>query len=113
MRMGELLRSTVVDSDGTQLGRVHDVRLVPDGPELAGFGPALRVDALVVGRGSIAVRLGFHRQGIRGPFLVGRLFRAIEGRALLVPWTDVAEWDATSVRLRAPRSALPLVRDAG
>ena len=70
MRIGELLHSTVVDADGKRLGSIDDVRLVQDGPYLEGFGAALRVDGLVVGRGGLAVRLGYHRHGVRGPALL-------------------------------------------
>jgi hypothetical protein len=103
-QISELLHSTVVDVDGAELGSVNDVRLVQDGPLLDGFGAALRVDGLVVGAGSLAVRLGYHRHGVAGPALLKTIFGALERRARFVPWEQVEEWAGSTVRLRC-RSA--------
>ena len=111
MRMGELLRSEVVDAEGTVVGRVHDLRMVADGPALGRFGPALRVEGLVVGKGSLAIRLGYHRAEVTGPFLLGRLFRALEGRARYVPWDRVAERADGRITLSCPVSDLPRIPD--
>jgi hypothetical protein len=113
MRMGELLRSVVVDVDGRRVGRVHDLRLVQDGPALAGFGPALRLDGLVVGRGSLAIRLGYHRAGVTGPFLLGRVFRALEGRARYVPWDRVSDRAEHQLTLSCRLDDLPRIPDVG
>ena len=40
MRLTDLLGAEVVDRCGQPAGRVHDVRLVQDGPLIGGFGPA-------------------------------------------------------------------------
>jgi sporulation protein YlmC with PRC-barrel domain len=40
MRLTDLLGAEVVDRSGQHAGRVHDVRLVQDGPLVGGFGPA-------------------------------------------------------------------------
>lgn len=111
MRLGELVRSTVIDADGRTLGRVHDVRLVQDGPLLEGFGAALRVEGLVVGRGSVATRLGYHRHRVRGPLVLKALFGALERRARFVPWAEVTAWDGTRVVLGCRASALPRLAD--
>jgi hypothetical protein len=111
--MGELLRSSVVDADGHEMGSVNDVRLVQDGPYIEGFGAALRVDALVVGAGSIAVRLGYHRNRVKGPALLKLVFGAIDRRAHYVPWDDVASWDGSTVTLRRSERDLDRVRDRG
>jgi hypothetical protein len=111
MRMGELLRSDVVDVDGKRVGRVHDVRLVQDGPELAGSGPSLRVDGLVVGHGSLAIRLGYHRAEVTGPFLLGRIFRALEGRARYVRWTDIQDRTTDRITLRCSTTDLTRIPD--
>lgn len=113
MRMGDLFHSDVVDVDGVAVGRVHDVQLLRDGPTQGGFGPALRVDGLVVGKGSLAIRLGYYRAGVQGPFLLGRVFRVLEGRARFVPWSQVDEHDADRITLRCPVGDLPRVRDLG
>lgn len=106
MRMGDLLESRVADADGRDLGVVHDVRLVQDGPLLEGFGHALRVDGLVVGPGSWAVRLGYLRHGVKGPWLVKALAQAVERRTRFVPWGDVEAWDGRHVRLRCREADL-------
>jgi hypothetical protein len=111
--MGELLRSEVIDADGRRVGRVHDVRLLQDGPERGAFGSALRVDGLVVGRGALAIRLGYHRASLRGPFLLGRIFRRLEGRAHYVPWGRVAERRDGEIRLACAAAQLPTVPDLG
>jgi hypothetical protein len=112
VRVGELLRSEVVDVDGRSLGRVHDVRLVQDGPVLGAWGPALRLDGLVVGRGSVAIRLGFHRHSVRGPLLLRLLFRALEGRARYVAWGQVAERAPGRLVLAGRASDLGSIGDA-
>jgi hypothetical protein len=86
--ISDLIGAAVVDADGKRLGKVTDVRLVQDGPYIEGFGNALRVDSLVIGRDGIANRLGYARGGVHGPWLVRRLASAVEGKAWLVPWTD-------------------------
>jgi hypothetical protein len=113
MRMGELLESHVYDVDGRRIGKVHDVRLIQDGPERGRFGRSLRVDGLVVGHGALAIRLGYHRAGVRGPFLLGRIFRRLEGRAHYVPWDRIASHDDERVDLSCPASDLPRVPDLG
>jgi len=87
MRLSDLMGVTVVGRDGHELGHVHDVEMVADGPTLGPFGPTLRVDRLVVGRGSIGARLGLDRDEVRGPWML----KAIFGRRRLhrVAWTDV------------------------
>lgn len=112
MRLGELVRSTVLDVEGRRVGRVHDVRLVQDGPLLEGFGAALRVDGLVVGRGSVAARLGYHRHRVRGPFPLRVLFAALERRARFVTWDQVASWDGATVVLSCPLADLPRLSHA-
>jgi hypothetical protein len=111
--MGELLQSHVVDAGGRRVGSVHDVRLVQDGPERGRFGRALRVDGLVVGKGALAIRLGYHRAGVRGPFLLGRIFRWLEGRAHYVPWDRIADRSDDEIRLSCSIDDLPHVPDIG
>jgi hypothetical protein len=109
--LSELLRSDVLDVDGTSIGPVDDVRLVQDGPYVEGFGAALRIEGLVVGSGGLAVRLGFHRHGMRGPALLKAIFGALEARARFVAWDHVADWDGATVRLRCRVADLPGLRD--
>jgi hypothetical protein len=99
MRLSELLRAKVVDTSGNDLGSVDDVLLVQDGPMLAPFGAALRVEGLVVGRGAVGARLGYHRGAVDGPWLLRVLFRALERRARYVRWEQVESWDGEVVRI--------------
>jgi hypothetical protein len=110
MLMSDLIGAYVVDADGQRLGKVTDVRLVQDGPYIEGFGNALRVDGLVVGRAGIADRLGYVRGGVRGPWLLRRLASALEGKAWLVPWTEVTAGEA-GLAVGQARQALQRVRD--
>src|SRR5215218_2242776 len=78
MRLSDLLGAEVVDGTGGSAGRVHDVRLVQDGPVVGGFGAALRLDGLLVGRRAVGARLGYDRGKMKGPLpvklLAGWLF---------------------------------------
>jgi sporulation protein YlmC with PRC-barrel domain len=89
LRIGSLLGRVVVDADGVTIGHVHDVRLRRDGPILPGFGPALRVDALIVGPGSFAPQLGLNRSRITGPWPLDVFARRARRRLRFVPWESV------------------------
>jgi hypothetical protein len=102
MRLSDLLDREVVDAAGARLGRVHDVRLVQDGPIVPGFGAQLRVDGLVVGRGGLAIRIGYHRAQVRGPWALKTILGVIERRARFVPWAAVVECGESAVRVRTP-----------
>lgn len=99
MRLSDLLETEVVDADGTVVGHVHDVRAIQDGPAVPGFGALLRIDGLVVGRGSTSVRLGFHRSRVKGPWMLKRVLEALERRAVFVPWSQVDAWDGGTIRI--------------
>src|SRR6266508_2066067 len=90
MKLSELLEA-----------HVDDVLLVQDGPYIDGFGAALRVAGLLVGHGSIGVRLGYHRGGITGPWLLRKVFGAIERKSRYVPWETVTDWDDDQVTIAA------------
>lgn len=100
MLMSDLLHADVVTAEGDRLGSVHDLRVERDGPYVEGFGNAIRVTGLVVGRGGAAVRLGYVRHGVRGPALLRWWARRAERRAALVPWESVDRVDDGVVRLR-------------
>lgn len=102
MYLSDLMHSTVIDNEGTRLGTVEDVRIVQDGPLLLPFGAAFRVDGLMVGRHSIGTRLGYNREGIRGPWILRTIFTALERRARFIPWEAVTDWDGTTVRIAGP-----------
>src|SRR4051812_49100483 len=93
MKLSELLHADVIDADGRNIGSVDDVLLVQDGPYIEGFGAALRVAGVVVGHGAVGIRLGYHGAGVKGPWLLRKVFGALERRSRYVPWdavTDVA-----------------------
>jgi uncharacterized protein YrrD len=107
MRVGELLRSNVIDERGRRLGSVDDVRLVQDGPVVGGFGASLRVDGLVVGKGGLGVRLGFHRAQVKGPWPLKAVLGALERRARYVPWARVKSWSDGVVLISGSVEDLP------
>jgi hypothetical protein len=111
MRLGELLGTRVVDRDGRRVGRVHDARLVQDGPVLPAFGAALRVDGLVVGEVAVAVRLGYHRDRIRGPRLLRAIARVLERGARYACWEQIADIEPDRVTLACRAEDLLLLRD--
>ena len=86
MRLTDLLGAEVVDEAGRSAGRVHDVRLVQDGPLVGGFGAALRVDGLIVGRRAVGARLGFERGRMRGPLPVRLLAGWLLADGRYVEW---------------------------
>jgi hypothetical protein len=90
MRLSDLLGSRVFDQNGDELGRIHEVRAVQDGPYQDAFGAALRIEGLIVGRGSMGTRLGFDRSDARSPALVRILVERVRGKKRFVPWDNVA-----------------------
>ena len=99
MRLSDLLTSDVVDEHGTRVGHVRDVAFVRDGPWIDGFGPAYRLEALIVGHGSLGARLGLDRDHVHSPWLL----RAIFGRRrpCTIPWSDVISVEHERVHIRA------------
>jgi hypothetical protein len=91
VRLSELVHSRVVDAAGQEVGKVHDVRLVQDGPLLGTFGAAFRVEGLIVGPPIAGTRLGYRRPGMTGPFLLAAPLRRLHRRVKFVPWARVAE----------------------
>ena len=89
MRLTDLLDAEVVDRSGRSMGRVHDVRLVQDGPPVGAAGASFRVEGLVVGGNAFGARLGYARANVRGPWLLNQLFRRLHAGERLVPWSSV------------------------
>jgi sporulation protein YlmC with PRC-barrel domain len=102
MRLSDLLEHEVVTDDGRRVGRVHDVRLVQDGPMLGVWGHALRLDALLVGGGSMLGRVGLHRHGAHGPWLLRTVLRLLVREPVVVPWDGVVEVGERVVVRRQP-----------
>jgi uncharacterized protein YrrD len=107
MRLSDLLGAEVLDQAGGSAGRVHDVRLVQDGPVLGGFGAGLRVDGLLVGRRALGARLGYERRDMRGPLLVklaaGRLYH--DGR--YIEWGRVISIEPDRILISGSVEDLP------
>jgi hypothetical protein len=109
VRLSELLDRSVVTADGRSLGKVRDVRLVQDGPILAGgTQAALRVEAVIVSRGWRGVRLGYLRGEVRGPWVLRAIFGRLERPARAISLRDLV-WDDEQSLLRLR----PGERDAG
>jgi hypothetical protein len=112
MRLSDLLGFTVFDSTGVEVGRINDVRLVQDGPYIEGFGAGLRVEGFVAGPGGVGERLGFHRGGVEGPWILRVIFRSLERRGRYVTWDKVTKMEDGTVRLSVPASTLrPFTED--
>src|SRR5919202_1445544 len=99
MRLTDLLGAEVVDRAGRSAGRVHDVRLVQDGPVLSGFGAGLRVDGLVVGRRAVGARLGYERGRMRGPLLVKLVAGWLRHDGRYVAWDRVEAVEEHRIRI--------------
>jgi hypothetical protein len=90
MKLSELVGTRVVTTDGHDLGRVHDVLLVQDGPLGAQGAAGLRLHALAVGKRSFGTQLGYSQGTVTGPWLL----RALLSRAPeVVPWSAVVARD--------------------
>ena len=98
MRLSDLLTSEVVDERGERLGHVRDVELVRDGRPIGAFGPAYRVQALVIGKGSLGARLGLDREHVNSPWLLRVVFGRRTPRS--IPWADVVAVEDQRIRVR-------------
>lgn len=102
MRGSDLIGRPVLGRGGRPLGKVLDVRLVQDGP-LMGAYAALRVEALVVGRHTVAAHLGYDRARVNGPWLLNTVVNAITRGNGLLPWQEAEIADGA---VRCEREAL-------
>jgi sporulation protein YlmC with PRC-barrel domain len=107
VRLSDLIHAQVVDASGRSLGKIDDVRLAQDGPKLGQFGPALRIEGLVVGASALGVRLGFHRTAVRGPALLNAIFGRLERRARYIPWEQVVSVDDGCVKVTGEPTDVP------
>jgi hypothetical protein len=103
MLLSDLLGVQVVTTDGEELGRVHDVVLVPDGPAGASGRAGLRLHALAVGSRSLGSRLGYSQGTVTGPWLLRRLLRR---PPRLVPWPAIVQRDERRIVVDPSLSAL-------
>jgi hypothetical protein len=90
MLLSELLGVPVVTTGGDELGHVHDVVLVQDGPVGAQGRAGLRLHAIAVGSRSLGSRLGYAQGTVEGPWLLRRL---LHRPPRLVPWRAIVQRD--------------------
>jgi hypothetical protein len=104
MLLSDLLRATVVDSDGAEVGRVVDALMVQSGPVVGAFGAQLVVEGIAIGRRNVALRLGYHRAGVKGPAPLRAMLEWLERKARYASWDQVEslDEDALVIRLRCP-----------
>ena len=107
MRLSDLLGADVVDEAGRSAGRVHDVRLVQDGPLVGTFGASLRVDGLIVGRRSLGARLGYERRQMRAPLLVKLLAGWLYHDGRYVDWDRVQAVEEDRILISGSAEDLP------
>ena len=112
MRLAELLGCRLYDCDGTEVGSVHDVRFIADGPPYAGTGnPSYRVAALIVGGKAVGDRLGYVRREMKGPWPLPWLLSRLAHRSYLVAWDDVTRLDRPRIEIRSRASDLSTLAD--
>jgi sporulation protein YlmC with PRC-barrel domain len=102
VRASDLLDAIVVDAHAEELGHVHDLILVQDGPPIGPVGAAFRLHALLFGAPAIGVRLGFARRDVRGPWPLRAVFSSLHDRMRVATWEDVAAIEPDRIRLRVP-----------
>jgi PRC-barrel domain len=103
MKATDLIGCAVFDSDGAELGHVHDLRLESEGrPEDGNW--RCRLTGLVCG-GSIAIghRLGYGTGDMAGPWPLTTLFGRRQQRRLTVPWREVDQLQPGRITLHASR----------
>jgi hypothetical protein len=107
MRLSDILRCEVFDSEGAAIGKVQDARCSREGPVQGVFGPAYRIRGLVVGRRSFGARLGYDRADVRGPIGLKVFFRWLHSHDRFVEWPQIARIEEHAIHLAVPVSDLP------
>jgi uncharacterized protein YrrD len=107
MRLTDLLGAEVVARCGQPAGRVHDVRLVQDGPVVGGFGAALRLDGLLVGGRAVGARLGYERGKMKGPLPVKLLTGWLHHDGRYVEWNRIRSIEPDRILISGSISDLP------
>jgi sporulation protein YlmC with PRC-barrel domain len=101
MRLAGLLGKSIVDRSGRDLGAIHDVRLVKDGPSIGSFGASYRLHSLLAGTPSLGVRLGLDRDEVKGPWPITAFFRRLHADIVVAHWDEVWSIEEEVVRLRS------------
>ncbi|MFL5737795.1 MAG: hypothetical protein ACJ76P_10710 [Actinomycetota bacterium] len=100
MRLSELLGSEVRHANGRVIGAVREVRLVQDGPEVEGFGPAFRIQGVLVGSHPRA-RLGMTRNDVKGPRVFRWWGKRVERQLRYLDWDQVHSFNPGTLEVRA------------
>jgi hypothetical protein len=107
MRLSDLLGAEVLDEAGRSAGRVHDVRLVQDGPVTGAFGAGLRLDGLVVGRRAVGARLGYDRGRMKGPLPVKLLAGWLRHDGRYIAWGRILSIEPDRIVISGTVEDLP------
>lgn len=111
MRVSELLDRVVVDSHGQKVGKVREVIITNGHSRSVKPFAGLRVDGLLVARHGYALHWGFDNTRHIGPLPLRALLAPRRGRALFVPWRDIATVEGT-ITIKIGRSDLKTLRDS-
>ncbi|HEY1488941.1 MAG TPA: PRC-barrel domain-containing protein [Micromonosporaceae bacterium] len=112
MRAVDLLGATVIDTDGVEVGIVHDLYLHRGGPAVHDSGqPAYRIAALECGPAGFAHRLGYGHRDLAGPWPINTVLGRMVHRSRLVDWDHIATINNRRIVLDVPADALPHVGD--
>jgi len=98
--LSSLLGARVVTADGSDAGRVVEVRAVQDSPMASRVG-ALRVTSLVHGPHRLGGELGYREDTGMGPALLGAALRRWHRQDTETPWDGVraVSWRTSQVQL--------------
>jgi hypothetical protein len=107
MRLSELLSAEVVDADGRAAGRVHDVRLVQDGPSVGGPDASFRLEGLIVGRRAFGARFGYERSAMKAPLLVKLVVGWLGHDGRWVDWSRVTALEPGRITISGSAADLP------
>jgi hypothetical protein len=108
MRAAELLGCVVHDSEGVEIGHVHDLRF-DSSPTPRSADPndvTYRLAALECGSAAVGHRLGYGHGEMAGPWLLRSLFRRSLGSSLLVEWRDVARFERPHIYIGRRKAEL-------
>ncbi len=110
IRVTALLDKKVVDVDGIEIGKSHDLFAVRDGPRV-GRTPSFRIYHLIGGAGAFGDHLGYERQDVIGPLPLRSFFSWLKRRAHGFDWKDIKQISRDEIVLRRKADSLPTVPD--
>jgi hypothetical protein len=112
MRAVDLLGATVYDSDGVELGHVHDLHFEAGGRVVTDSGrPAYRLTEIECGPIGMAHRLGYGHRDLAGPWPLDRILARLASRSLMVHWSQIAGIDGRRIELSVPASQVRRFKD--